>query len=156
MGSPDAAGQIALWAAELSEFDIQYCPRTAIKGQVVADFIAEFTLMEGQGAEEIPEWSIHIDGSSNKQAGGAGIVLHTPKGYKIECMIRLDFPTTNNEVEYETLVAGLDLVKTARAKNMVVYCDSQVVTSQINGDYECKNERMKKYLEMVKGWIGSL
>ena len=156
MGSPDAAGQIALWAAELSEFDIRYCPRTAIKGQAVADFIAEFTLMEGQGAEEILEWSIHIDGSSNKQAGGAGIVLHTPKGYKIECMIRLDFPTTNNEVEHETLVAGLDLAKTARAKNMVVYCDSQVVTSQINGDYECKNGRMKKYLEMVKGWIGSL
>ena len=122
----------------------------------MADFIAEFTLMEGQGAEEIPEWSIHIDGSSNKQAGGAGIVLHTPKGYKIECMIRLDFPMTNNEVEHETLVAGLDLAKTARAKNMVVYCDSQVITSQINGDYECKNERMKKYLEMVKGWIGSL
>ena len=122
----------------------------------MADFIAEFTLMEGQGAEEIPEWSIHIDGSSNKQAGAAGIVLHTPKGYKIECMIRLDFPTTNNKVEYETLVAGLDLAKTARAKNMVIYCDSQVVTSQINGDYECKNERMKKYLEMVKGWIGSL
>ena len=68
----------------------------------------------------------------------------------------MDFPTTNNEVEYETLVAGLDLAKTARAKNMVIYCDSQVVTSQINGDYECKNERMKKYLEMVKGWIGSL
>ena len=31
----------------------------------MADFIAEFTLMEGQGAEEILEWSIHMDGSSN-------------------------------------------------------------------------------------------
>ena len=68
MGSPDAAGRMALWAVELSEFDIQYRPCTSIKGQVVADFIAEFTLMEGQGAEEIPNWSIHTDGSSNKQA----------------------------------------------------------------------------------------
>ena len=122
----------------------------------MANFIVEFTLMEGQGAEEIPEWSIHTDGSSNKQAGGAGIVLHTPEGDKIECMIRLDFFTTNNEAEYEALVAGLDLAKVAGAENMVIYCDYQVVTSQINGDYECKNERIKKYLEVVKGHIGSL
>ena len=59
---------------------------------------------------------------------------------EIECMLRLDFPTTNNEVEYEALVAGLDLAKAARATSMVVYCDSQVVTSQVNGDYECKGE----------------
>ena len=43
MSSPEAAGRMALWAIELSEFDIQYRPRTAIKGQVVADFIAEYT-----------------------------------------------------------------------------------------------------------------
>ena len=54
MGSPEAAGRVALWAVKLSEFNIQYCPRTAIKGQVVADFIFEFTLIKGQGTEEIP------------------------------------------------------------------------------------------------------
>ena len=61
MSSPEVAGQMALWAVELSEFNIQYCPRIAIKGQVVADFIAEFTNMEGQGAEAQPQWSIHMD-----------------------------------------------------------------------------------------------
>ena len=84
------------------------------------------------------------------------MVFHTPEGDKIECMIRMDFPMTNNEAEYETLVIWLDLTKVAGAENMVVYCDSQVVTSQINGNYECKNDRMKKYLEEVKGWIGGL
>ena len=92
-----------------------------------------------------------MDGSSNKQAGGAGVVLHTPEGDKIECMICLNFPTTNNEAKYKALVVGLDLAKAAGAENMVLYCDSQVITSQINGNYECKNERMKKYLEEVKG-----
>ena len=53
-------------------------------------------------------------------------------------MVRLDFPMTNNEAEYETLVVGLDLAKAAKAMSVVVYCDSQVVTSQVNGDYECK------------------
>ena len=71
-------------------------------------------------------------------------------------MIRLDFPTTNNETEYEALVAGLDLARAAGAENMIIHCDSQVITSQINGEFECRNERMKKYLEEVKGRIAGL
>ena len=84
------------------------------------------------------------------------MVIQTPKGDKIKCMIWLDFPTINNEAEYEALVARLDLVKAAGAKNMIIHCDSQVIMSQINGDYECRNERMKKYLEEVKSRISSL
>ena len=98
----------------------------------------------------MPQWSIHTDESSNRQAGRAGIVLHSYKGDKIECMVRLDFPTTNNEVEYEALVVGLDLAKAARATDMVLYCDSQAVMSQVNGNYECNGEWMNKYLEQMK------
>ena len=75
------------------------------------------------------------------------MVIQTPKGDKIQCMIRLDFPTTNNKAEYKALVARLDLAKAVGAENVVVHCDSQVVMSQINGNYECKSERMKRYLE---------
>ena len=71
-------------------------------------------------------------------------------------MVHLDFPTTNNEAEYETLILGLDLAKAAGPKNLVIYYNSQVVTSQVNGDYKCKNERMKKYLEHVKDWVYNL
>ena len=71
-------------------------------------------------------------------------------------MIWLDFPITNNEAEYEVLMAGLNLAKAVGAEKVVVHFDSQVVTSQINGGYECKNERMKRYLEEVKFWIGNL
>ena len=72
------------------------------------------------------------------------MVFHSPEGDEVECMIQLDFPTINNEAKYEALIAGLDLAKAAGATNVVVYCDSQVVTSQVNGDYECKGERIKK------------
>ena len=65
-------------------------------------------------------------------------------------MVRLDFPTTNNEAKYEAPVAGLDLAKTVGATSMVIRYNSQVVTNQVNGDYECKVGRMKKYLEQVK------
>ena len=78
---------MVLWAIELSEFDIQYRLRTAIKGQVVADFIAEFTQVDGQGVEEILHWNVYMDGSSNKQAGGAGVVLISLEEDRIECMI---------------------------------------------------------------------
>ena len=84
------------------------------------------------------------------------MVIRTPEGDKIKCMIRLDFSTTNNEAEYVALVAGLDLAKAAGAGNLIVHCNSQVITSQINGEYECRSERMKKYLEEVKNWIDSL
>ena len=73
----------------------------------------------------------------------------SPEGDRIECMVRLDFPTTNNEAEYEAVVAGLDLAKAAGAKSVIIYCDSQVVTNYVNGDYECKGERMKRYLDQV-------
>ena len=69
---------------------------------------------------------MHINGSSNQQAGGAGVVLHSPKRDEIKCMVHLDFPTTNNKVEYEALVARLDLTKAAGAASVVIHCDSQV------------------------------
>ena len=56
-------------------------------------------------------------------------MLRSPKGDEIECMVCLDFPVTNNEAKCEALVAGLDLTKTAGAASVVVYYDSQVVTS---------------------------
>ena len=120
-------------------------------GQIVADFIAEYTQPEDKGAEGQKQWSIHTDGSLNQRSGGVGVVILTP-----ECMVRLDFPTTNNEAEYEALVAGLDLARAAGAENMIIHCDSQVITSQINDNYECRNERMKKYLEEVKSRISGL
>ena len=122
----------------------------------MADFIAEYTQSEDKRAEGQRLWSIHTDGSSNQRSRGAGVVIQTPEGDKIECMIRLDFPITNNEAEYEALVAGLDLARAADAENMIMHCDSQVITSQINGDYKCRNERMKKYLEEVKSRISGL
>ncbi|XP_075656371.1 uncharacterized protein LOC142626433 [Castanea sativa] len=128
MSNPESAGRMALWAIELKE----------------------------QRAEKTPIWRIHTDGSSNKHDGGVGVVLYTPEGDKIECMIRLDFPTTNNEAEYEALVAGLELAIAAGARKAVVYSDSQIVTSQVNGNYDCKNERMRRYLGEVKGRTSDL
>ena len=87
ISSLEAAGRMALWAIKLSEFDIQYYPRTAIEGQAVADFIAEFAHLEGWEVGAATRWSIHTDESSNRRVRGAGVVIQTPEGDKIECMI---------------------------------------------------------------------
>ena len=115
-----------------------------------------FTNREDKGAHECLQWSIHTDGSSNRQANGASIVLLSPEGDKIECMVRNDFSTTNNEAEYKALVAGLDFAKATRAASVVIHCDSQVVTNQVNKDFKCKGERMKRYLEQVKRRVDDL
>ena len=83
-------------------------------------------------------------------------MLLSPEGNQIECMVHLDFHTTNNEAEYEALVAELDLTKAAGATSVVLYRDSQVVTIQVNRDYKCKGKGMKRYLDQVRRRVDEL
>ena len=137
---------------ELSEFDIQYQPRTAIMAQALANFVAQFTAKEDEDSR-LATWMIWINGLSNQQAKGAGILLQSPEGDTIECAIYFQFPTTNNEAEYEAVLSSLNLAKAARTRSVVIHCDLQVVIKHINGDYEAKGEQMKEYLSMIKGKI---
>ena len=65
-------------------------------------------------------------------------------------------PYTNNEAEYEALVAGLDLAKVVGAIRVILYCDSQIITNQVNRDYECRGKRMKRYLDQVRRRVDEL
>ena len=81
MNKLKAAGRLIQWAIELSEFDIKYQPRHAIKAQALADFIAKFTPSHSESeVVEDKKWIIHVDGSSTQHAGGIGIVLQSPEG----------------------------------------------------------------------------
>uniref|UniRef100_A0A2N9H3X0 Reverse transcriptase/retrotransposon-derived protein RNase H-like domain-containing protein n=1 Tax=Fagus sylvatica TaxID=28930 RepID=A0A2N9H3X0_FAGSY len=86
MNKPDAAGQLIQWTTEFSEFDIEYCPRQAIKGQALADFIAEFTVAEEEPSQEKSEgkWEVKIDGSSVKGVGGVRIIFKMPEGHLLK------------------------------------------------------------------------
>ena len=91
-----------------------------------------------------------MDGLSNKHARGIRVVLQSPEGDTIECVVQFQFLTTNNEAEYEAILTGLDLAKAVGALLVFLYNDSQVVIGHIKGDYEAKGERMKKYLNLIK------
>ena len=88
----DVAGRLLKWAVELGEHDIQYVPRTAIKAQSVADFIAELTQIGDEGLEQPPEaWVLHVDGSANSKGTGPGLVLQAPDGRSFERSLRFGF-----------------------------------------------------------------
>ena len=136
----EAARRLIQWAIELSEFDIKYQPRNAIKAQALADFIAEFTPSHGDLHEEnkTKAWIIQVDRSSTIYVGGIGVVLKSPKGDKLKYVARLWYPTTNNKVEYETFFKGLELAKSLGAESIVIQGDSQPIIGQVNGTYEEK------------------
>ena len=78
MNKPEAAGRMVQWAIELSQFDVEYHPRTVIKAQALVDFIAKFTTPEDVNSQE-DLWTINMDGLSTQQGGGAGIVITSPE-----------------------------------------------------------------------------
>ncbi|XP_058099838.1 uncharacterized protein LOC131244211 [Magnolia sinica] len=167
---PDVFGQLTKWALELGDFDIQYYPRIAIKGQAVANFITKFTIPNDDNTAEaalttplVPSlakdleseqrWVLYVDGSSNFKRAGVGIVLVTPDSTAIQYAIRLSFRASNNEAEYEALLAGLRLATSLGGQSLEVRCDSQLVMNHISTEYEANETRMVAYLAEARKLI---
>ena len=127
---PETFGRLMKWAIELREFDIRYRPKTAIKGQVLADFVMEFASSEpARDAHAATDFS--IDGASNAQGSEAGLILTSLEGIDIEYALRFGFHTSNNKAEYEAVIAGLNLAHSLEVDQLEVYSDSQLVVRQI-------------------------
>ena len=93
---------------------------------------------------------MHVDGSTHSKGTGIGIVLQNIHGDKIEKTIKCGFKATNNEVEYEALIAGLKLALSLGIVSLIVRSDSQLVSKQVGKSYQTKDDRMKKYLGIVE------
>ena len=72
-----------------------------------------------------------MDGASSAMGAGAGIVILTPEGIRLEHSFRLGFKTSNNEAEYEALIAGLKTAFDLDARNVEVCSDSRLVINQV-------------------------
>ncbi|XP_061363742.1 uncharacterized protein LOC133307273 [Gastrolobium bilobum] len=110
----------------------------------------ELTSINSENEESGSAWKVYVDGSSNNKRSAAGIILETPKGVTIEHSLNLGFPTSNNQAEYEALIAGLMHAKEHAARKVQVFSDSQLVTSQIEGKYQAKGLLLMKYLSRVR------
>ena len=151
---PKTSGRLMKWAIELSEFNIKYKPETAIKGQVLVDFVMEFTSAEPtkntQTPTDIPIWRLFVDGAINAQGRGVGLILTSLEGIEIEYALRFRFQASNNEAEYEAVIVGLNLAYSMEVDQLKVCNDSQLVVRQIEDTYEDKSEKMILYLKKVR------
>ena len=105
---PNLSGRMAWWAVELSEFGIQYKPCMALKGQILVDFLAEIPQQEPK-LDSTGWWTLNVDDALRHTGLGLGLQLKAPTGEIIEQAICLDFSASNNEVEYEAIIAGIEL-----------------------------------------------
>jgi hypothetical protein len=141
--STDFLGRITKWGAQLGAYDIKYQPRTPIKGQVLANFIAEFTPIDAEQLgrnqvlpiQQTKKWKLYIDRASNSRGSGLGIIFTASQGQLMEQAIRLGFPASNNVIEYKALLHGLRNAIAFGANPHHVYCDSQLIVNQIFGEY---------------------
>ena len=103
----------------MSEFDNRYKPRTAIKEQILADFILEFTPAESTEATQLtpnlPICRLSVDGVANAQGSSSGLILTSLDGIDVEYALRFGFQASNNEAEYEVVIAELNLTHSMEA-----------------------------------------
>ena len=93
---------------------------------------------------------LRVDGASRSSRSGVGLLLQSPTGEHLEQAIRLGFPASNNEAEYEAILSGLDLALALSISKLLVYSDSQLVVRHVQQEYEAKDARMAQYLTKVR------
>ncbi|XP_071691283.1 uncharacterized protein [Rutidosis leptorrhynchoides] len=145
---PEKLGRVAKWAIELGEHDIDFQARHSIRAQVLADFIAETTETNEESDTtfaqiitppvEIKEWKLFTDRASSSAGSGAGLMLINPEGQEFTYALHFEFNTTNNEAEYEALLAGLRIAKEMKIEHLQAFVDSQLVANQVLDIFEAK------------------
>jgi hypothetical protein len=131
----EATSKIAKWAIVLSMYDIVYKPRTAIKAQVLSDFVATWTEIQTPmglsdfvaNETELEYWTINFDGSIQLQGVGAGILVTSPKGENFKYVLQMHVPASNNAAEYEALLHGLRIATSLSICRLKVLGDSMLV-----------------------------
>jgi hypothetical protein len=129
LNNPDATGRVFLWGITLGPWEITYQCQSAIKSQVLPDFIAKWT------EAQIPElldlsncWTIYVDGSKRVSGAGAGVVLVSPQGDKMRYILRMRFMNpSNNEAEYEAVLHGMRMAKACGASRIKIHGDTNLI-----------------------------
>ncbi|XP_055830980.1 uncharacterized protein LOC129900016 [Solanum dulcamara] len=165
---PMPTGKLAKWQILLSEFDIVYVTQKAIKGQALADHLAENpvdqdyeplktyfpdeeVLFVGEDvSERYDGWRMFFDGASNSKRVGIGAVLILEKGQYYPISAKIRFDCTNNMAEYEACILGLRMAIDMNVKELLVIGDSDLLVHQVQGEWAAKNVKILPYLHCIK------
>jgi ribonuclease HI len=149
--NPDAAGRIAKWSVELMGETLAYAPRKAIKSQILADFVAEWTDTQLPPPQIQAECrTLYFDGSVMKTGASVGLLFVSPLGEHMRYSVRLHFPASNNMAEYEALLCGLKIAIEIGIKHLDVRGDSQLVIDQVMKNASCHDDKMEVYCKDVR------
>jgi ribonuclease HI len=135
---------------ELMGKTLSFAPRKAIKSQVLADFLAEWTDTQLPTAPIQPElWTMYFNGSLMKTRAGAGLLFISPLGEHVRYVLRLHFPASNNVAEYEALVNGMHIAVELGVRRLDARGDLQLVIDQVMKNSHCRDRKMEAYCDEV-------
>nr|XP_023895403.1 uncharacterized protein LOC112007301 [Quercus suber] len=163
MEKPMQYGKTAKWVLLLLEFDIKYMTQKSMKGRAIANHLAHCSPKEGEEIQgdfpnedimgiDVESWKLYLDGATNQNINGIGVLLISPKRTHIPFFGRLNFPSTNNATEYEACIMGLRAALGLGVKELEVYDDSALIISQIHNKWKIKEERLMPYHECLQKW----
>ena len=132
------------WVIELSEFSIRYEPHGPIKAQCLLDFVNDL-----QRTPEEVQWTFYVDGFSNPKGAGADIVLEGLSDILIEKSLHFTFKMSNNQAEYEAILAGLSLAREVGVKSLTCKTDSQLTAGHLNDEFQIKDPTLLQYYNLV-------
>ncbi|PKI39701.1 hypothetical protein CRG98_039914 [Punica granatum] len=165
LDSPSSMRNIAKWRCQLTEYDIEYVSRTSVKGQAIADHLAEFPIEDNtpidpnfpdEGILQVDDegeksgWKMYFDGAVNSMGSGIGAVLISPDGRYYPVAAKIDFPCTNNVAEYEACILGLQAAIDFKVKELEVFGDSMLVIFQTLGQWKTKDAKLVPYHEYLE------
>ncbi|XP_068331460.1 uncharacterized protein [Pyrus communis] len=137
----------------LFEFSLQYVPQKAVKGQALANFLAQHPLPYNFGGNDVEidmvetrdnYWTMYFDDFSTSVSAGVGIVIQSPNHSRWYFSLKLDFDT-NNQAEYKALVIGLGVLHDLRAIRVLILGDSELVINQLSGTFHCMSCTLVPY-----------
>ncbi|XP_058223145.1 uncharacterized protein LOC131332853 [Rhododendron vialii] len=157
-------GRMAQWLLMLAEFELKYVITKSVKGKAVAEFLADCPVKGGEDAEfKFPDedimtlaedvWKFYFDGAANQKGFGIGVSLIAPDGSHIPLAFKLNFEVTNNQVEYEACIVGMEAAIEIGIEKLEVVGDSNLAVSQANGDWKVKEEKLKPYHQDLEDLI---
>ncbi|GKD66192.1 reverse transcriptase domain-containing protein [Tanacetum coccineum] len=152
---PKKTGRVSKWEIELGEHDIVFLRRN--EKETPTNFLVKIPFEDNEKKEKPKEepnlnskWRLYTDGASNSDGSGAGLMLIDPEGKEYTYALRFEFETTNNEAEYEALLAGLRIAQEMEIAKVAIFLDSQLLVNQIKGTFAAKQTSIKDYLQKVK------
>jgi ribonuclease HI len=130
----------------------------AMKGQVVVDFIVEHNVELDNSVCMVEEhvWKMFFDGSVRRQGQGVGWLIVSPHGIQYELLTHWEFECTNNQVEYEVLLNGLEALNDLGVDKVGIFGDSKLVVEQVNGNSQCLDNILNEYQEHCMDMMSKL